>query len=82
MESRLWFFSADMNADGAVTYLDAWPWLKWLFFYPGDFLMNIAMNLNLQDVLYTLEPAGHLYGGLLSGLLSLFFWFFVIRLVD
>jgi hypothetical protein len=27
-----WKFAWDMNGDGAVTFSDAWLWLKWVFF--------------------------------------------------
>ena len=82
MESRLWYFSADMNADGAVTIADVWLWLQWLFFYPGDFIVNLAIHFGFFEVVDKLELTTHIYGGLLSGVLSALFWFFILRLFD
>jgi len=43
--TRQWAFILDMNRDGAVTISDVGLWMKWLFFYPGDFIHSALIAL-------------------------------------
>jgi hypothetical protein len=71
---RQWNFVADMNFDGLINATDVWLWLKWLFFYPGDFIMQYMLKhapLLAKGLEVTLES----FGGAGSGVLSL--WVFM-----
>ena len=72
--TRQWAFILDMNRDGAVTISDVGLWMKWLFFYPGDFIHSalIALTPGVASVL-GLSPEG--YGGWGAGLVSAYVWF-------
>jgi uncharacterized iron-regulated membrane protein len=70
---RQWSFIADMNFDGAVTISDAWLWLKWLFFYPGDLLFYVLMT-SVSPVARFLELSQSSYGGWSSGIISAITW--------
>jgi hypothetical protein len=82
MESRIWYFVVDMNSDGKVNFADCLLWLKWLFFYPGDFFVKLSLDFGLQNLIDILEITGHVYGGLISGIFSIFFWIFIFMLFD
>ncbi len=41
---RQWSFIADMNASGSVTISDTWLWVKWLFYYSGDFSLYLVIE--------------------------------------
>ncbi len=71
--SRQWSFEADMNYDGVITISDTWLWLKWLFSYPGDFVLYLMIN-KTPNVATFLEVTTNSYGGALSTIISLFFW--------
>jgi hypothetical protein len=74
-----WSFAADMNGDGLVTISDAWLWLKWIFFAPGDLLLLLLMSHGTSVALFfEINPAS-LYGAL-SGMFSVFIWLWVIVL--
>ena len=71
---RRWNFVADMNFDGLINATDVWLWLKWIFFYPGDFIMQYMLKhapLLAKGLEVTLES----FGGAGSGVLSL--WVFM-----
>lgn len=72
-DPRLWEFIADMNFSGSVTISDVWLWIKWLFFYPGDIAVSSSIN-HAQDVSNFFEITYDNYGGILSGLISFWFW--------
>jgi hypothetical protein len=76
--SRQWAFSADMNSSGSVTIGDVWLWCKWIFFYPGDYLIKILME-NIPEVGSFLEISPSWYGGWISGLLSWCFYMILER---
>ena len=75
--SARWKIAWDMNGDGVVTISDAWLWLKWVFFAPGDFLLLLLMKHGTAIALFLEIYPGSLYGWL-SGLISAAIWFFVI----
>ncbi len=79
MESRLWFFTRDMNADGIVTPDDVGAWVHWLYFYPGDFFIKICLTLGMDPLINFLEFSSRNYGGWLSGMLSFMFWLTLIK---
>ena len=64
---RLWTFHADMNSDGVVTVSDVWLWLKWLWFYPGDWIL-LQYGPTKIGKFFELSPED--YGGRLSGSIS------------
>jgi len=69
---RSWEFFADMNGDGAVTIRDVWPWLKWLYFLPGDALIAWLGPTALGRFL---ELGPGVMGGPISAGLSFFVWY-------
>jgi len=74
---RLWTFVADMNSDGAVTISDVWLWFKWLYFYPGDGMLYVAMK-STPALAQFFEMSSMSYGGGLSGTVSFFTWLTVL----
>ena len=78
--NRLWTFQADMNGDGAVTVSDIWLWLKWLWFYPGDWIL-LQFGPTKIGKFFELSPQD--YGGRLSGFITFaLVAFFVYMLVE
>ena len=73
---RQWSFIADMNFDGIVTISDFWLWVKWLYFYPGDFFISVLIEA-FPDITIFLELSPSDYGGLGSGFFSFIFFLFV-----
>lgn len=69
---RLWRFQQDMNGDGVVTVSDVWLWVKWLFYYPGDWLIDILTNTALGRFL---EFSAASLGGGLSAVISFLAWY-------
>lgn len=70
-QHRQWHFVADMNRDGALTPGDAWLWLEWLFFLPGDaFIARIGPTP--LGALLELTPAS--FGTTTSAVLSGVLW--------
>lgn len=73
---RQWNFIADMNFDGIVNAVDYWLWLKWVFFYPGDCVLQwmfkhaptLAKGLELSSL--------DSFGGAGSGVISLWVFMF------
>jgi hypothetical protein len=70
---RQWKFVSDMNYSGAVTISDFWEWVQWLFFYPGDVVMLLAMG-SFHSVGRFFEVSPLSYGGVWSGIFSGFLW--------
>jgi hypothetical protein len=70
---RTWVFIADMNYDGGVTISDLWLWFKWLYFYPGDALLLLTMEI-LPSVSAFFEISQADFGGVFSGVISFFVW--------
>jgi hypothetical protein len=74
---REWSFVADMNGDGIVTVSDVWLWVKWLFFYPGDLLLQLIMSYTpALATFFELAPSS--FGGWGSGSISIFAWFVIL----
>ncbi len=65
-----------MNMDGLVTISDAWLWLQWLFFLPGDFAAMVLLGTPIGDffeiTLGSIQGVG-------SGALSFCVWFVVFE---
>ena len=74
---RQWSFVADMNQSGAITISDVWLWFKWLYFYPGDYLLYIVID-RLPSAANFFEITPESYGGILSGFFSLLTWLIFI----
>jgi len=70
-DPRLWKFVADMNSNGNVTISDVWLWCKWLYFYPGDWLLGLMIHKFPQYANF-LKLSYDDYGGVLSGVISFF----------
>ena len=70
-EIRMWTFRADMNGDGLVNIADVWLWIKWLYLYPGDWLIYLIGNTAAGRFLNL--PA-HSYGGELALGVSIVVW--------
>jgi hypothetical protein len=60
-----------MNFDGRVTITDVWLWVKWLYFYPGDWLLSTVMFTSFGDFF---ELSADNFGGGWSFLISLVCW--------
>lgn len=72
--TRQWSFILDMNRDGAVTISDVLLWMKWLFFYPGDFLHSVLIAV-VPGIARFLDLSPASYGGWGAGLVSAYVWF-------
>lgn len=73
MLDRDWSFVADMDRNGIVTISDAWLWVKWLFFWPGDAMLYLLMN-SAPGLAQFLELSYFDYHGFLAGVLSFITW--------
>ena len=71
---RRWDFVADMNGDGLITISDVSLWFKWLYFYPGDFVIS---SIGASPFGTFLELSEVSFGSFGSGLASLFFWLMI-----
>jgi hypothetical protein len=69
-----------MNDDGVVTISDAWLWLKWIFFAPGDLLLLLLMNYGTPVALF-LEISPTSISGILSGFMSGIIWLIVVPFI-
>jgi hypothetical protein len=69
--AREWSFIADMNYDHSITISDLWLWFKWLYFYPGDFILSIVIDTKL-GLFFELTKSN--YGGYFSGIISIIIW--------
>jgi hypothetical protein len=77
--AREWSFVKDMNYDYLITISDVWLWFKWLYFYPGDFLLSkiIYTKFGAFFELYKIN-----YGGYFSGMCSTIFWLLTIVILQ
>src|SRR5262245_14132953 len=72
---RQWQWKWDTNYDGKVTISDADGWVKWIFYYPGDWLVYHFIEGKgdrKTAEFFELTPAS--YGGWGSFLVSLVAW--------
>ena len=75
-----WRLAWDMNGDGAITISDAWLWLKWVFFAPGDLLLLILMKYAASVALFIeITPAD--LGGMASGTISALAWLWIVAAI-
>lgn len=82
-DSRQWSFVADMNHTGSITISDVWLWIKWLYFYPGDLLIesvNFAIN-KTPEVARFFENTYISYSHVLAGVISFIVWCFLLFFV-
>lgn len=77
---RQWHFVTDMNHDGVTTISDISLWIKWLYFYPGDWLLQASMKA-APDLTTFLEVSQESYGGFLSGFISFFAWVLILSIL-
>jgi hypothetical protein len=70
-EIRMWTFRADMNDDGSVNVADVWLWIKWLYLYPGDWLIYLIGNTAAGRFL---NLSAQSYGGELALGVSIVVW--------
>jgi hypothetical protein len=56
-----------------------WLWLKWLYFYPGDFILG-ALSALAPEVGKFFEFSPEIYGGVLSGVISGVAWIAAVLL--
>jgi len=70
-DTRMWTIRADMNGDGSVNVADVWLWIKWLYLYPGDWLIYLIGNTAAGRFL-NLSPQS--YGGELALGVSVVVW--------
>lgn len=68
-----WNFRTDANGDGAITISDAWLWVKWVFFAPGDLALLLLMK-EVPSLGNFLELSVSSLGGVGSFILSAFVW--------
>jgi hypothetical protein len=71
--ARQWEFIADMNLSGTVTVSDVWLWVKWLYFWPGDGLIYLAIT-RAPDLAKFFELSASKFGGPLSLFMSFPVW--------
>ncbi len=76
---RQWPFVADMNYSGSITISDIWLWMKWLYFYPGDGIIYIALKF-LPDIARFFEITHAHYGGILSAIISVALWLWFMEI--
>ena len=71
----------DMNRDGVFTITDVWfwfgwlwDWFVWIFFLPGNFILELLLTENFFNaaVFFELSPA--MYDGWFVGVVSLIIW--------
>ena len=73
---RLWGFIVDSNMDGDLGLVDVRLWAEWLFFWPGDFVINISIQSALLGFLGFNKSD---FSGVKSFFISLVLWFQVYR---
>lgn len=72
---RQWKWKQDINGDGKVTISDVPGWVKWIFYYPGDWLIYVMLEEKGKGTMaefLELTPAS--YGRMLSFLISIAAW--------
>lgn len=68
-----WTFTKDMNLDGVFTIADVGQWIGWVFFLPGDLLIE-GILLSGPGLAVFLELSRADFGGVLSGIVSVMGW--------
>lgn len=71
---REWSFFADRNFDGIVTISDIWLWWKWIFYYPGDFVIHELTSPRRSGIAEFFELSSRDFGQNTSLILSLIAW--------
>jgi hypothetical protein len=78
--------SADMNGDGAVTIADAWLWVKWFFWMPGNFFMEFLGRWPRLTAFFEIHASPSLgydsFYGVAAGFISLLVWWAIWRAID
>ena len=74
---RDWTLGWDMNHDGVTTITDIALFLKSLFFYPGDLILEKLIGSGFGQFF---EMTHEWYGGFLSGFTSFICWSIVLFL--
>ena len=69
-----WDWNNDVNGDGKVTISDVGGWLSWVFFWPGDWIIELVIE-NASSLADFFELTDDPFKGVLSGILSGFIWF-------
>lgn len=77
---RQWKFVADMNRSGTVTVSDAWLWIEWLYFWPGDGLIYLAIT-KAPGLAKFFELSAGKFSGPLSLFLSFGLWIVAVVLL-
>ena len=73
--ARQWEWRDDINGDGKVTISDVDGWIKWIFYYPGDWLIYSLLNDGKGKTAEFFELTPSSYGGWGSLGVSLMLWF-------
>jgi hypothetical protein len=68
--SSRWTWKRDINDDGKVTISDVVGWVKWVFYYPGDWVIDKLLKQNGKAAAF-LELTPDSYGGRISLIISL-----------
>jgi len=76
MDDIRWTFAQDMNLDGVVTISDVGLWIEWVFFLPGDLMIEGILLWGPRLAVF-LELSRADFGGLGSGVVSVFGWLLV-----
>ncbi len=71
-EAERWHLYFDMNRNGLFTISDVLRWFVWLFYFPGDFILQILMEAHITRVFFELSAES--YGNIGSLLLSVICW--------
>ncbi len=74
-----WTFHSDMNFDGVLTISDAWLWIKWVFFVPGDLVIAAVLQIPAFAQFFEVTQAS--YGNWVSTTISAVVWSPFILLV-
>jgi len=77
---RQWKFVADMNRSGTVTVSDVWLWIEWLYFWPGDGLIYLAIT-KAPGLAKFFELSAGKFSGPLSLFLSFGLWIVAVVLL-
>lgn len=72
-----WRWAQDLNGDGRITISEVWAWLGWLYYYPGDAMVNVYNGFLQSDLAKFFEMTPGFYGGRLSWWTSLAVWGFL-----
>ena len=68
----MWTFIADMDGNYKITITDAKLWFSWLFFFPGDLIINWTCLIPYVGEFLEISPRN--YSGWISGIMSFYFW--------